>query len=159
MNKFKYLLLAALAACAASAAADEAGLVLIRADVQMVDDVTHPSFGGNNHTRGIWLTNLATRKSYGDGLSGELQIIEVPEGIYCVGAVDISQSNLSSIDYCGEPYFKVSKGHLTNAGTWHFGYSTTDSKWRLWQAAVDLDETFDAAARYTPHVVKLEQDK
>lgn len=71
--------------------------------------------------------------------------VELDEGIYCLEAVKLFDN--FQVDYCGEPYFKVLRGRVNNAGRWQFGISSDLKHHRLVSSLEDLEQTLAQAQR------------
>ena len=100
--------------------AEENGVVLLQVVLQFVDDVAKGARStGGNDVDAYWIKNLETGRRYGgrDLYSEQPKLIDVPAGVYCV---DSMTGWSTHIDYCGEPFFRVESGQLSNAGRWWF---------------------------------------
>jgi hypothetical protein len=123
---------------------DDNGILLIDLSVKFTGLST-------DRVSGLMVTNMATRKSYGDLRGGALQMIVVPEGFYCLGTIKYLTAETN---YCQEPYFKVSKGQLNNAGLWSFDVNLGFNEVKLKGSSQALEQTLDAAVKEFPEVFK-----
>jgi hypothetical protein len=133
------------------------GILLIDVRFLFVSDINHTDSDEKqsrdatfNGADTFMLMNLITKKTYG-GRVGALnhqygiQLIILPEGFYCVDDVTFS---LIGQSYCGEPFIKVSKGKVNNAGRWRFASAKDGMK--LLGSVENIDETFELAAKKFP---------
>lgn len=121
----KSLLCAAAVAAAllgsAPAGAAEPGVLVIKVGVLSVDNVENDPGDGDGWCNSFWIKNIATGKTYGGlSMTGGLEVLDVPEGFYCVSSVRTGNNVGLVLDYCGEPFFRVVGGQLNNAGRWRF---------------------------------------
>lgn len=72
-----------------------------------------------NFSLGFLLKNIQTGKIYGDRRKG-INLMVVPEGLYCVDTISLFFQGMGEAYYCTEPFIKVIKGKLSNAGHWRF---------------------------------------
>ena len=133
---------------------DDEGLLLIDVRVQFVSDINHDS--GKDTSRRLTfdgadsfaVKNLVTGKTYGGMVTGShqdgLQVITLPEGFYCLDSIRFS----IEISYCGEPFLKVEKHKINNAGKWRFGFSNDGS--RLRGSMEKIEETSNLAKQKFP---------
>ena len=133
---------------------NENGLLVIDVRVQFVSDIKHDS--GKDFSRGLTfegadsysVKNLVTGISYGGMVTGNhqngLQVISAPEGIYCLDTIRFS----IDIVYCGEPFMKIEKNRISNAGKWRFGFSNDGT--RLRGSLEKMDETLVEAKQIFP---------
>lgn len=68
---------------------------------------------------GFLLKNIQTGKIYGNRRKG-INLLVMPEGFYCIDTITLILPGMGEGSYCTEPYIKVTKGKLNNAGHWRF---------------------------------------
>ena len=68
---------------------------------------------------GFLLKNVQTGKIYGSRRKG-VNLMVMPEGIYCIDTITLILPGMGEGSYCTEPFIKVTKGKLNNAGHWRF---------------------------------------
>ncbi|MET3106466.1 hypothetical protein AAKU67_004029 [Oxalobacteraceae bacterium GrIS 2.11] len=127
------------------------GTLVIDVHVQTVSRLNGDPGLEGDWTNGYWVTNVQTGKSYG-GLvsnSSSLQVLEVPEGIYCVDTL-ITGGNAIHIDYCGEPYFRIKSSTINNVGRWRFGVRVQDRQFKLFASMEKLADVLKAAKERFP---------
>lgn len=74
---------------------------------------------GIGFSYGFLLKNVQTGKIYGNRRKG-VNLMVMPEGIYCIDTIALILPGMGEAHYCTEPFIKVTKGKLNNAGHWRF---------------------------------------
>jgi len=152
MNVYVRRLISALLFCAvfstSSFAADE---VKENEGVLIIDVHARFSFQNisENHALGLWLTNAATGKSYG-GSTDALGLMVVPEGVYCLDQVEMSPQGMGTMYFCKEPYIKVVRGKLNNAGRWSFVIDSSFRNVELKESLAAPDQTLELVKKKYP---------
>lgn len=143
----EWLLAMALASWFGAAVASEPGLLVINVVGVDLDnrDAVIPRSGWP--ARSYNLLNMETHKLTTNFFpSRGTWAVELDEGIYCLEAIKMFEN--FQVDYCGEPYFKVVRGQVNNAGRWLFGVSRDLRRHRLVSSVQDLDQTLAEAQRF-----------
>lgn len=118
--------------------------------VLLIYAIAHSSTAprGDSWVRGVWLKNLKTGKSYGNGKANFLMIV-MPEGDYCLDEVNLF-SDLGSISFCHEPFIHIERGRLNNAGEWTFVYDVSSGSIKLEGSQENSEKTLENAKKYYP---------
>lgn len=91
---------------------------------------------------GFLLKNIQTGKIYGNRRKG-VNLIVVPEGVYCIDTITLILRGMGEASYCTEPYIKVTKGKLNNAGHWRFELDQDSGTIKLIFSAQEQDKVLD----------------
>lgn len=85
----------------------------------MMKVTAYLSTQAHDFSYGFLLRNIQTGKIYGNRRKG-INLMVMPEGIYCIDTITLILPGMGEGSYCTEPYIKVTKGKLNNAGHWRF---------------------------------------
>lgn len=91
---------------------------------------------------GFLVKNVHTGKVYGSRRKG-VNLMVVPEGIYCVDTITLIFQGMGEAYYCTEPYIKVAKGKFNNAGHWRFELDQGLGTIKLIFSAQEPDKVLD----------------
>lgn len=131
-----------LSACASGsgtgpATSPDDGMVIIGVRISDMDAKGHVSNGSMFATY-VTLKNVSTGTTRRIALESNHSVAELPAGIYCVNAFELDVRY--EISYCGQPFFEIKPGVVSNAGYFDFAVDFRDHKFRLSEAAIDGDD-------------------